>query len=108
MKVRAKLICDVEIEPDADGGTIGAREDLAMRVDGLLAPGGRMRFAELLPIMRRLTVHEREGVRYVGEGDYIPCDRKGKCLDGAACAGCAYAELLARMALYEDVLVARG
>ena len=108
MKMRVKAVLDIEVETDADGGTIGAREELAMHLEALLAPTGRVRFVELLPAARRLTVRENGAARYVGGCDYIPCDRRGKCLDGAACPDCAHAEVLARMALYEDALVARS
>ncbi len=104
--IRVKMICDVDVFPDEDGGTIGAREDLAMRIEGLLA-AGRVRHVEILPQDRRLTVRAKDGTRYAGECDYIPCDRRGKCLEGAACAGCAHADVLARMAIYEDILIER-
>lgn len=105
--VRVKLVCDIDVVPDADGGTIGAREDIAMRIERLLADAGRVRHVEILPESARMTARRADGVRYVGECDYIPCDRRGKCLDGAACAGCAHAAVLARMAIYEDILVGR-
>lgn len=108
MKVRVKMICDIEVDSDADGGTVGVRDALAMRVEGILAPDGRVRYVEILPVSRRLTQCYEDGARYVGECEYIPCDRRGKCLDGAACAGCAHADVMRRMAVYENVLCARG
>ena len=107
MKVHVKLVCDIEVEADADGGTIGAREAAAARIEAALAEVGRPRYAELLSESRRLTMRDRSGVRYVGTCDYIPCDRRGKCLDGAACAECAHNDVLERMAIYEDGLVMR-
>lgn len=105
MKVHVKLVCDIEVEADADGGTIGARDAIAARIEEALTGVGRLRYAELLPAGRRMTARGRDGVRYVGECDFIPCDRRGKCLDGAACAGCAHNDVLWRMAIYEDVLM---
>ena len=107
MKVQVKLVCDIEVEADAGGGTIGARETVAARIEAALADVGRLRYAALLPESSRLTLRDRSGVRYVGPCDYIPCDRRGKCLDGAACAECAHNDVLRRMAIYEDVLVMR-
>lgn len=107
MKVHVKLVCDIEVEADADGGTIGARDTVAAKVEAALADVGRLRYAELLPESCRLTLRDRSGVRYVGTCDYIPCDKRGKCLDGVACAECAHNDVLRRMAIYEDVLVMR-
>lgn len=107
MRETVLMVVGIEVETDADGGTIGAREEMAMRIEPLLAPGGRVRFVDILK-QGRMTAREENGeVRYVGEADYIPCNRKGACIDGYACEGCAHAGLLRRTAAYEDALMGR-
>lgn len=107
MRETVLMLIGIEVDCDADGGTIGAREEMAMRVESLLEPGGRVRFVDMLR-RGRMTAREEDGqVRYAGSAEYIPCDRKGRCMEGYACEGCAHADLLQRTAAYEDALMGR-
>ena len=100
MKVGLKLVIDIDAKTDSDGDTIGVREAIAAAIESY----GRVRFVDTLT-GRRLTARDEGGVRYNGECDYIPCNKKGACLDGYACEGCAFADLLKRAAVYEDALM---
>ena len=96
-----KLLFVLDAPPDADGGSIGLRDAAA----SALEPIGAVRFIGELP-GGRVTRRAGDTVRYVGECDYIPCDRRGKCLDGAACAGCAHADALALLCKFEEIVAA--
>lgn len=96
-----KLLFVLDAPPDVDDGSIGLRDTVAAALD----PIGRVRFIGELP-SERVTRREGDVIRYVGECDYIPCDRKGACLDGAACAGCAHADALALLCKFEEIVAA--
>ena len=85
--------------PDVDGGSVGLRDTVAAVLDVI----GRVRFIGELP-SERATRREDDVVRYVGACDYIPCDRKGACLEGAACAGCAHADAMALLCRFEEIV----
>lgn len=98
-----KLITIIDTPIDADGGTVGIRDAVAMAIEG--AGLGAVRFIAPLP-EGRATVRKGERVMYTGACDFIPCDRRGACLEGMACAGCAHADVLARLAAFEDAAAA--
>lgn len=98
---KVKLLFVLDAPPDVDGGSIGLRDTVA----AVLEPIGRVRFVGEVP-SERVTRREGDVIRYIGESDYIPCARKGACLDGAACAGCAHADALALLCKFEEIVAA--
>lgn len=100
-KKTMKLLFVLDAPPDVDSGSIGLRDAAA----SVLEPIGAVRFIGELP-GERVTQREGDAVRYVGGCDYIPCNRKGACLDGAACAGCAHADALAVLCKFEEAVAA--
>lgn len=91
-----KLLMVIDAEEDAEGGSVGIREAISAAVEPLAA----VRFIAPLP-MGRVVEGSGDGLRYAGEGEYIPCDKRGKCLDGDVCPDCAYADILKRLHQYE-------
>lgn len=91
-----KLLMVIDAEEDAGGGSVGIREAISAVVEPLAA----VRFIAPLP-MGRVVEGSGDGLRYAGEGEYIPCDKRGKCLDGDVCPDCAYADILKRLHQYE-------
>lgn len=91
-----RIVAVIEVEDGAD--MIGVREALAYAVEPM---GMRPVMASRAP-EGRLTEREGEAVRYVGGAEYIPCDMRGKCLDGLACEGCAHRDVLLRLCEVEE------
>ena len=96
-----KLLFVLDAPPDVDGGSVGLRDTVASEIGWI----GRVRFIGELP-SERVTRREGDVILYVGGSDYIPCVRKGACLDGAACAGCAHADALALLCKFEEIVAA--
>ena len=96
--MRYNMLIDV---PDDEETSEAFRERAAMAIEekGL----GRVRFVASIP-GDRATVKHGDVIAYKGEMEYIPCNLRGKCLDGEACPGCAYADVLARLYEYERAL----
>ncbi len=92
-----KLLMVIDAEEDAGGGSVGIREAVSAAVEPLAA----VRFIAPLP-GGRVVEGGGDRLRYAGEGEYIPCDLRGKCLDGDVCPGCAYADVLKRLYQYEN------
>ena len=91
-----KLLMVIETEEDAGGGSIGIREAVSSAVE----PFGAVRYIALLP-SGRVVKGIGDRLSYSGEGEYIPCDLRGKCLDGDVCPGCAFADVMKRLCQYE-------
>lgn len=100
-KGEMKLLFVLDTSPDVDGGSIGLRDAIA----SLLESFGCIRFIGELPC-GRVTKREGNAVLYIGTSEYIPCNHKGACLDGFACAGCAHTDALEMLCKFEEAVAA--